>query len=330
MSEDLKALIRQVREDPRRNIRPAARLMTLIHNEPWRTPELFAALDAAPQCRMVVGVTGNPGTGKSVLIDRLIGAFRLRHPDRRIGVIAVDPSSPFTGGAFLADRLRMMRHATDPLVFIRSCAARGQAGGLMRGVQGLIRIMGLIGCDVVLIETVGVGQGEVDVAAVADLVAVMLAPGQGDESQLLKSGLMEIADVFIVSKADRKGAQRLLAQLTSTLRLVGHEAGHRKHAAVFLVSALEEKGIDPLIDHVESCFERDHERWRKRREAAVQEEVRKAFLEESRRQVARILAVEDLTPAHVRKILAGEVTVADLAAQLLSETGPSARRGANP
>lgn len=330
MSQDLTALVRQIQEDPYGNTRSAARLMTLIQNAPWRTPELFSALRNAPQCRMVVGVTGTAGTGKSVLINRLITSFRLRQPDRRVGVIAVDPSSPFTGGAFLADRLRMMRHATDPFVFVRSCASRGQAGGLMPGIRGLVGIMGLMGCDVVLVETVGVGQGEVAIAKIADLVVVLLTPDHGDESQLLKSGLMEIADAFVVSKTDREGVQPLLTQLTSMLRLVGHQAGHRKPASVFPVSALEGKGIDALLDHLESCFERDHARWWNRREAAVHEEIEKAVMEESQRQVSRILGMGQLTVAQVEKILASEVTVPELVAQLFAKTVDLQRNEALP
>ena len=220
------------------SIRPAARLMTLVADAPWRLPEIYQAtgslegIDSARLLlpRLLVGVTGAPGSGKSTLTDGLIREYRRRQPDRRVGVVAVDPSSPFTGGAVLGDRVRMMRHATDPMVFVRSMASRGHLGGLALGVKGVIRVMGLIGCDVVFIETVGVGQSEVEVASVADLVMIVMAPGQGDSVQLLKAGLMEIGDVFLVNKADRPDAARLHSELLAMLRIaqgdtVGHHAG---------------------------------------------------------------------------------------------------------
>jgi LAO/AO transport system kinase len=139
-----------------------------------------------------------------------VAEYRQRYPDRKLGVLAVDPSSPFTGGAVLGDRVRMMRHATDPNVFIRSLATRGHLGGLTLGVRGMLRVMGLIGCDLVLLETVGVGQSEVEVAGVADLVMVVMAPGQGDSVQMLKAGLMEVGDIFAINKADRPDGDRPL------------------------------------------------------------------------------------------------------------------------
>jgi LAO/AO transport system kinase len=199
--------------------RAAAKLMTLLSNEPQRLPQLFEGMTRWPQPRLVLGVTGAPGSGKSTLSDHLVAEFRRRHPDSRVGVLAVDPSSPFTGGAVLGDRVRMMRHATDPNVFIRSLATRGHLGGLTLGVRGMLRVMGLIGCDLVLLETVGVGQSEVEVAGVADLVMVVLAPGQGDSVQMLKAGLMEVGDIFAINKADRPGAAMLFAQLVSVLRM---------------------------------------------------------------------------------------------------------------
>ena len=206
-------------------VRPAARLMSIVADEPSRLPEVYhatAGLDDGARLllpRLLVGITGAPGSGKSTLTDALVREYRARFPDRRLGVVAVDPSSPFTGGAVLGDRVRMTRHATDPMVFVRSMASRGHLGGLALGVKGVIRIMGLIGCDVVFVETVGVGQSEVEVAAVADLVMIVMAPGQGDSVQLLKAGLMEIGDVFVVNKADRPDANRLHADLLAMLKI---------------------------------------------------------------------------------------------------------------
>ncbi|MBE3132632.1 MAG: methylmalonyl Co-A mutase-associated GTPase MeaB, partial [Acidobacteria bacterium] len=213
--------------------------MTQLEDEPHRLPELFRAVAdtdgcraAPPGCllpRVVLGITGAPGSGKSTLADALVREYRQRHPDRRIGVIAVDPSSPFTGGAVLGDRVRMMRHATDPMVFVRSMATRGHLGGLTLGVRAVIRVMALIGCDVVMVETVGVGQSEIEVAGVADLVLIVLAPGQGDSIQLLKAGLMEIGDLFLVNKADRPEASHLHSYVLAMLKLGAAEAADLEH-----------------------------------------------------------------------------------------------------
>ncbi len=164
-----------------------------------------------------VGVTGPPGAGKSTLVDRLTAALRAR--GKRVGIVAVDPTSPFTGGAVLGDRLRMQQHATDPGVFIRSMATRGHLGGLSRATADAALVLDAAGIDVVLVETVGVGQAEVDIAGAADVTVVVLVPGTGDDVQAIKAGLMEIADVFVVNKADREGADRLAAAVEANLSL---------------------------------------------------------------------------------------------------------------
>ena len=166
----------------------------------------------------VLGVTGSPGAGKSSLVDRLVGSYR--EAGHRVAVVAVDPSSAYSGGAILGDRVRMMRHATDDGVFIRSMATRGHLGGLSRATNDVIDLLDAAGYDPILVETVGVGQDEVDVVKTADAVAVVLVPGMGDDIQAIKAGILEIADLFVINKADREGADRLQAELDYMLALV--------------------------------------------------------------------------------------------------------------
>lgn len=329
-----------------RQIRAAARLMTLLENEPQRLPELFRhrPQDAWPQPRLVLGVTGAPGSGKSTLTDQLVSAYRQRDAGRRVGVIAVDPSSPFTGGSVLGDRVRMMRHATDPHVFIRSLASRGHLGGLSLGVKGVLRVLGLLGCDVVFIETVGVGQSEVEVAGVADLVAVVLAPGQGDAVQMLKAGLMEIGDLFVVNKADRDGAAALHSQLLAALSLgrwedhdlqahpaAGHTDAPLAEAAldrrrsgqpdVYLVSAEAGTGLPELVEGLERYAAEGHARWQARREAAVHDEVRAAVFEAARRRLSEALGRNGTGTEQIERVLRGEVSVEALTRELMQRAG---------
>lgn len=310
MSEDVRALVSRAREDGPGRVRAAARLMSLVENAPERLPELLAGCADWPQPRMVLGLTGPPGAGKSVLTDHLVAGFRRRHPDRRVGVIAADASSPFSGGALLGDRVRMMRHAADPLVFIRSAASRGHVGGLMLGVRGMVQIMGLVGCDVVVLETVGVGQSEVEVASVADVVLIVLAPGLGDGIQLLKCGLMEIGDVIVINKADREGAKQLYAELLATLRLA--ETARRPRPC--LVSAAQDQGMEDLLDLLEQRCGEDGERWAAGRRDSLEAEVREAVFEEARRLLARAL---EASPEQIRRVLRGDVTVRGLVQELL-------------
>jgi LAO/AO transport system kinase len=185
---------------------------------------------------VVVGVTGMPGVGKSTLVDALIAHYRAA--GQTVGVVAVDPSSPFSGGALLGDRVRMQRHATDDGVFIRSLATRGQLGGLSRSTSDVIAVLDAAGFARIIVETVGVGQGEVDVMTAADVVAVVTAPGLGDEVQALKAGILEIADVLVVNKGDRDGADRAVKDLTTMLALArgGRRAGDAEVAIVTTVA----------------------------------------------------------------------------------------------
>ncbi len=214
--------------------------------------ELLATLFPHTGRAQVIGVTGPPGSGKSTLTDRIIETAR--KAGKRVGVVAVDPSSPFTGGALLGDRVRMNMRATDPGVFIRSMATRGSLGGLSRGAPDAVRVLDAAGYDIIVVETVGVGQAEVDIMSIADTVVVVAVPGMGDEIQNIKAGLMEIGDVFVVNKADREGAERTAAELQEWLTHTGQDGWD---PAVVMTTASKGEGIDGLftaldqhLDHI--------------------------------------------------------------------------------
>lgn len=214
------------------DVRGASRLMRLIDDgDPDATRELQRLFPKTGSA-WVVGITGSPGAGKSTLTDKLIARFR--RAGKTVGVIAVDPTSPFTGGAILGDRIRMQDHATDPGVFIRSLATRGNLGGLSRATGDCIRVMDAMGRDVIIVETVGVGQDEIDIAQMAHTTIVVVVPGMGDDIQAIKAGILEVADLFVVNKADLDGADRTVRELRAMLELrhavrhVGdHDRAHR-------------------------------------------------------------------------------------------------------
>jgi LAO/AO transport system kinase len=316
MTEDPKQLVKLVREDGDHRVRAVGRLMSLVQNDPERLPELLVGSADWPSPRLVIGLTGPPGCGKSLLLDQLITAWRARIPKSRLGVIAVDPSSPFTKGAFLGDRLRMMGHAADRNVFIRSAASRGHIGGLMLGVRGFIRILGLAGCEIVFIETVGVGQNETEITGVADLVVVAIDPGHGDAIQMLKCGLMEVGDIFVVNKADRDGAARLHAQLLSVLRLKANATNGRV-PEVCLVSALRHRGVAELVDLFEKRALECEGEWQSRRRHEIFDEVKEAVLQETRRRVLQAVSPERMATDDYQRILSGEVTVAAFVNEIL-------------
>src|ERR687892_258294 len=200
--------------------RAVARLISLVEDASPQLREVMAALAPHSGHAAVIGITGSPGVGKSTVTSALVKA--LRATDRRVGVLAVDPTSPFSGGALLGDRIRMQEHATDDGVYIRSMATRGHLGGLAWATPQALRVLAAAGCDVVLVETVGVGQSEVEIAALADTTLVLLAPGMGDGVQAAKAGILEIADVFVVNKADRDGAAQTVRDLRHMISLGEH------------------------------------------------------------------------------------------------------------
>jgi len=228
-------------------IRALARAISHVENDHPLAVGVMRELYPRAGRAVTIGVTGAPGAGKSSLVDRLVETLRAR--GRTIGVVAVDPSSAFSGGAILGDRVRMMRHAADPGVFIRSMATRGFLGGLSRATGDVIDLLDASGKDVVIVETVGVGQAEVDIARLADAVVVVLVPGMGDDIQAIKAGILEIADLFVINKADRDGVDKLESELRQMMALVDEP---RARPPILRTVATRGEGTEELVEAIEA------------------------------------------------------------------------------
>ncbi len=320
----------------RNDMRSVARVLRAVDDRLPGYTETLKRLFPHTGKAYIVGITGNPGAGKSTLTDRLVTSYRAQ--GKRVAVLAVDPSSPYSGGAILGDRIRMNRHATDPGVFIRSVATRGHMGGLSRSARDMVRVLDASGADVVLVETVGVGQDEIEITRTAHTTLVVMAPGMGDEVQAIKAGIMESADVFAVNKADRDGAdstvrdiELMIALGSETMTAVSRSRGHVVHGNALAHAspsgegsqhwtppiarcvAVRGEGIAPLLEHLEA-----HRTWvestaagRARKAARLSEEVR-----ESLREALIEAAVSALRP----EIDAAVARVADRTSDPYSET----------
>jgi len=277
------------------DVRAIARAISLIEDESPAAADLVRRIFPSTGRAYLVGVTGPPGAGKSTLVDRLTA--ELRGAGQTVGVIAVDPTSPFSGGAILGDRVRMQAHAGDPGVFIRSMATRGHLGGLARATGEAALVLDAAGKDVVLIETVGVGQDEIDIVRTADVSIVTVVPGSGDEVQALKAGIMEIADIFVVNKADREGADRMAASIEANLSLQTFAAGEWR-PPILKTEATTGTGVPELVAGIERF--RAHTaatrstRRRARAEFRVRELLARRFAEHVERNVLAAGEFEDI------------------------------------
>ena len=257
----------------RGEVRAAARLMRELDDGVPAARETLKHLYRHSGRAHIIGLTGSPGAGKSTLTDRLIQY--LRQAGKTVGVVAVDPTSPFSGGAILGDRIRMQRHATDDGVFIRSLATRGHFGGLTASARAVITVLDAMGKDYILVETVGVGQDEVEIAATAYTTIVVTVPGMGDDIQAIKAGILEVADILVVNKADREGASRTYQELLQMLELRSPSRETAWRPPVLLAQAKDNEGIDELMAAVrqhEELFKEDEQAFQEARGARVRQE----------------------------------------------------------
>lgn len=301
-----------------------ARLITRVENRAPEVPEIMRAVHERTGRAYVLGITGPPGAGKSTLVDRVTS--RLRAQGLAVGVIAVDPSSPFTGGAVLGDRIRMQTHTLDPDVFIRSMATRGSLGGLARATGDVIKLMDAFGFPWIIIETVGVGQTELDIIRQVDTTVVALVPESGDSIQAMKAGLMEVADVFVVNKADRDGAHALMAELRFSVHLHYTSGGGPKdidwEVPILAAQAANDVGIDELMTQVQRhrAVLEQAGALETRRQARRRAELEALLVEEFTAQVTARVQTDPALGATIDAVTAGRLDPYSAVAQILSQT----------
>lgn len=311
--QDVPSLVAQAREGRPRAV---ARLISLVEGASPQLREVMAALAPLTGNAYVVGLTGSPGVGKSTSTSALVTAYRAQ--GKRVGVLAVDPSSPFSGGALLGDRVRMSDHASDPGVYIRSMATRGHLGGLAWSAPQAIRVLDAAGCEVILVETVGVGQSEVEIASQADTSVVLLAPGMGDGIQAAKAGILEIGDVYVVNKADRDGAEVTARELNHMLSLGESRAPGDWRPPIVKTVASRGEGTDELLAALEK-----HRSWmgergvlRERRRARAEREVEAIAMTELRARIGDLRGDRRLG-ALAERVVEGELDAYGAADHLL-------------
>ncbi len=285
---DIKELASRLAKGDRRAV---ARAITLVENDGAGAAALLRAIGPRLGNAFVVGVTGPPGTGKSSLVDRLTESYRKR--GFKVGIVAIDPTSPLTGGALLGDRIRMVDHTMDEGVFIRSMASRGWAGGLSGAVADVIRLLDAAGMDVIMVETVGIGQSDTDVVRVAHAVMVVLMPGLGDDVQASKAGLMEIGDIYVVNKADLPGADDMVVDL---LAMAKDSKGH--NPSVLKVSAARNEGVEQVV----GALERIRSEFVSSRSEGGEEEVRLRSIRGMITEIAKRRVLADLERAANSKV----------------------------
>jgi LAO/AO transport system kinase len=289
LSHNFQLWIEQLRSG---DVRTLARAISMVENRWPGWAELLKALFPQTGRARILGLTGPPGAGKSTLVDQL--AKHYRKQDRTVGIIAVDPTSPYTGGAILGDRIRMQDHFSDPGIYIRSMATRGSLGGLARTTADVATVMDASGRDLIMIETVGVGQDEVDIVRLADVTVVILVPGMGDDVQIIKAGIMEIADIFVINKSDREGAERVEREIRALQSLAirsDHSRGDHWTPSIVKTVASDGTGIGELVAAIaeyEAYLQKENlvlqhsiENWQER----LIEMLRDALLEKAREQM---------------------------------------------
>ncbi|MFC8264119.1 methylmalonyl Co-A mutase-associated GTPase MeaB [Streptomyces cinereoruber] len=312
---DVPALVAQAREGRPRAV---ARLISLVEGASPQLREVMAALAQLTGGAYVVGLTGSPGVGKSTSTSALVTAYR--RAGKRVGVLAVDPSSPFSGGALLGDRVRMSDHASDPGVYIRSMATRGHLGGLAWSAPQAIRVLDAAGCEVILVETVGVGQSEVEIASQADTSVVLLAPGMGDGIQAAKAGILEIGDVYVVNKADRDGADATARELNHMLGLGEARAPGDWRPPIVKTVAARGEGVDEVVEALEKhrAWMEEHGVLAERRRARASREVETIAVTALRERIGDLRGDRRLD-ALAERITAGDLDPYAAADELVAE-----------
>ena len=296
--------------------RAVARAITYIENDNPDKLDILRDLHPHTGNAYLVGLTGAPGAGKSSLTDRVI--YHLRKQNLRIGVIAVDPTSPFTGGAILGDRVRMGNHALDPEVFIRSMGTRGSLGGLARATQEAIRVLDAYGCHVILIETVGVGQSELDIMHVADTTVVVLNPSAGDHIQTIKAGIMEIADLFAINKADLPGTDKTEREVQYMLDLLGHIPWR---PPVVRTISRENQGVQELWEKIQEhkAYLQQSGLWEQRRHKRRQDEIMAIVEDQLARRVKALIAADTDWAGKLAQVEQGAVDPYSLASEMVGK-----------